>query len=869
MDNKDKLLINKLGSLKILYKNREIFIKSYEELVYKVFMETLTNDNKKNLVIGIEKNLSFILMLILVSIKGYYDNMANVDTKLLDILEDGDRIVYQGKICIFRGISIIENKNYVTLENIGSLTTHVMIENAHLITKYSGQAKRINKLEGFYHKENSIKNFIADIIDINLDELNGVITESTLFVVNGKEKIFDLINDISIEYMEKSFPLSELFPLAYFTSNEHYEYFKGNKTKENVLLKFTSNISTALDLVKSDKNIKRVILIGDKTYRDSIETELRVMGTLRSLDKLIIYDSWESNFDFSYLVQGDEAYSLYAFTKEYILNEVNILEYNNVGKLSVVQKESRYLLHNIKNRSIDICLVAEYEEIYQIVVNIIQSLNALCHDGGDNIKTLEFIKLAYHICNILEQSILPLNWCEDNKNNILMKIIRLKELSNVFYVARMEFKVMNDIVLNIEKFVCKISVENIKFNELKKLTNTNAKKILIVKNHEEVKDLERYVISEKLRNLKVTKLQKDFSYKAFDYVIFSFAYDNRYFNILNTSTITHFKFLLHGREYNRFRRLIKNNNNMLRLISKNNILCYTDKSEANELQENIYLDANIVNDVSNMETTIDTTLKENWLKIFIHNDIVTDSNNNSTKVIVKNIIRFEDNKYAFLSDNYRGNIIDRRNNDIKQKEPRDIDVGDEIVFVKTKTSNNGDIIKVTIEKLLENNDFFIIYGRYFELNSLWKELLLAYMNEHNMNLRDICKIFKLYNENLEPSTLANWLNGNIIGPRNLQHITIISEIVDDDNLTSQLENVINSCRNVRSVQIQIRKAIAKMVINSVRLGQSQEDEIYKLIRLVIDNFNEYAYIGTVASIENVEIELSGSHVNRIIEKESD
>jgi len=867
-DNKDKLLLTKLCSLKILYRKKKLIIKSYEELVNKIFMETLTNNRKKNLIIGIEKNLSFILMLIIISIKGYYDNMGNVDTKLLDILVDGDRVVYQGKICMFRKISTIKDKKYVTLENAGKLTTHVMIEKAHLITQYSGQAKRINKLEGFYHEENSIKSFIADFFDVNPDKLNGVITESTLFVVNGKEKLFDLINDISIEYMGKSYLISKLFPLAYFTSDDHYEYFKGNKTKENVLLKFTSNISTALDLVKNDKHIKRVILIGDRTYKDSIETEVRVMGMLRSLHKLIIFDSWESTFDFSYLVQADEAYSLYAFTKECILNEVNMFEYDNIGKLSEVQEESRYLALNLRNRMIDICLIDKYEEIYQIITNIIQSINVLCHDGGDNIKTLEFIKLAYQICNISEQSILPLNWCQDNKNNILTKVDRLKEINKVFHIARMEFKVMKEIVVNIAKLVCKISVENIKFNELTKCIDTSSKNILVVKNHEEVKDLERYIMFYKLRNLKVTKLQKNFNYRGYDHVIFSFPYDNRYFNIFNTATIANVEFLLHGREYNRLGRLIRNNNNMLKLITENNILRYTDKCEPNEVLENIYLDDNnIKDDINSLEATIETTLKENWLRIFIHDDMVTSSYNNATKVIVKTIIRFEDNKYAFLSDNYQGNIIDRRNNDIKQKEPKDIDVGDEIVFVNTKTSINGDIIKDTIEKLLGHNDFFSIYGKYYELNSLWKDLLLAYMNEHNMNLKDICNMFKLYDETLEPSTLANWLNGNIIGPRNLKHITVISSIIDDDNLTSQLDNVINSCRSVRSLQVQVRKTIAKMVINSVTLVENQDDTIYNLIRLIIGNFNEYAYIGTVASIENIEVRLSGSHVNRIIEEE--
>ena len=481
------------------------------------------------------------------------------------------------------------------------------------------------------------------------------------------------------------------------------------------------------------------------------------------------------------------------------------------------------------------------------------------------------MKLAYYSCNALEQTILPLNWCSNNKENILEKIQRLKEICKIYDKTRVEFKAMQEVIENLEVFAMKIMGSNDKFSKLKDVVKGNIKTLVVLKSDIEKKELERYSALYRLKNIKFEKLKRGINYKEFDCVIFTFSYDNRYFNVFNNPEIGQAIFILQGRENYKFKRILNENNRMMKYIEKNNKL-YNKVEESDELEIDNFTDCyEDENDGNNLEEKIESVLSENWLQMLLHNTQVGNLNNSTSNILVKSIVKFEDNKYALISDNCQLNTIDRKNNDIKQKSHNDIEIGEELIFVNTKAPGKGDIIKETIEKLLENNKFNLNYGTVFKLNSMWKNLLNDYMESNNLTTRQISMLFKnIYSKDVEPLTISNWLDGTVIGPRDSNNIRIISEIDDNERLSGQLNEVIDACKHVRSIQIQIRKAIAKMIINSVVVGErNTDDEIYELVKSVIGEFNDYAYIGIIATIEEVNMNVSGAYINRVLDKESE
>lgn len=74
-----------------------------------------------------------------------------------------------------------------------------------------------------------------------------------------------------------------------------------------------------MDLIINDENIINIIVIGDKSYKDSLETEIRRINLYNRIKKLILVGSWENTNNYNYFISKDNEFDNYAITKELIL----------------------------------------------------------------------------------------------------------------------------------------------------------------------------------------------------------------------------------------------------------------------------------------------------------------------------------------------------------------------------------------------------------------------------------------------------------------------------------------------------------------------------------------------------------------------
>ena len=875
--NIDIELLDKIKNIKIRYKKEVIDIKSFEELILKSFFNILDNKYKKVLFIGVEKYLMTILSVLLVSVKNSYKNMKDIDNNILDFIEQGDKVTYKGKVFIYDKIDTLNNKKYINLYKVHNVTDkiYVPLENVHFLTLYNGDANRINKVSGKIQSCNITKKFIAEIVNSDISKLNGIIKESTIIVFPDKAKLYDLINSIEIKFGDDYYGISELFPFSYHSSEEKYEYFKGNRIKQNSIIKFVSNINTALDIIKEDEDVRNIITIGEKSYSNSLETELREINMIDSINKILIIETWESKFDFSLLINDDEPFNVYAISKEVILENVNLYDKSLINVKSSLQMKNYDLINNLINKNIEIYEVDNSEVINTNIYNINEELKVLSNYSIENIKILDFIKLSYYLCNKLEQSILPLNKCAENYKKLIEKICFLKEILNIFPKERVEYKTMINIISNIEGIMDFLHNENHKIEIIKKNILNKNKTILCIKNSDEFINLKDYFKRIIKPNLEIKKIDKQLNIYKNKSLIIPGIFNNNYINILNTNLIENINIVVYRREKIKIKGLIRKNNEMLKLILINNKLRENDEFDLLSINEHFLIKSNLnINktleikqeEFNELEKEVQKAINENKIKIFIDKD---KSNRNTSTSITRayRIINFEDDNYAFLSENYQANIIDRRNNDIKHRSIMELNIEDEMIFTKSKLDGEEDIVKIVIKQLLKDEEFNNEYGEYFKLNNLWKNSLKKYMNIYNLTEKDISNELRIFGRKLNPLTIINWLNGNIIGPRDVNDIRIIANIVNDRELNKNLEQVIIGCKQERSIQIQIRKVIADIIINSIVKDNEYDEKIYKIIKSVITDLDKYAYIGKIFSIENINEELSSQNINKIIERD--
>lgn len=873
--NKSKI---QLDNIKIKYKKQIVELKSFENLLMNTFSDILISEDKKSLFIGIEKELMSIILILTLSIKQYMENMENPYNNILHTIQNGDKVVLRGNVFIFDKIDIdeINNKKYIYLFGKDNSKTLLPYENSHLLTLYNGRANRINKVKGVLQKCNITKRFMSEIMKIDEVKLDGVIKESIIIVFENKDELYNLINSLEIIFNERSYTISELFPFAYYTSEENFEYFKGNRIKENPLMKFASNISTAVDIIRNDDNVKNIVLIGENTYKDSLETELREVSMIDSIKKILVVDTWESKFDFSLLVDDDEAYNVYALTQEVLLDNVNLYDEASKNLKSSLQAKNYNLIENLINKNIDIYEVENSEIVNKNIYNINEKLKLLFDYSDNNLKLLSFIKITYYLCNKIEQTILPLEKCEDNLNNLKGRLDSLKEILITFPKERIEYELMGEVISQVKEILDGLMKENHKIKIIIGKISSNKKTLLAIRNVEEFTKVQCYCRTYRKNKLIVKKLDKKISIYGNEDLIIPCYFKDKYFNVLNTNLVKNIKIVTYRRERIRIKALIRKNNQMLNLILKNNKLSDDGEFQLPQIVEHLLSNLDCIDNknsyeneekFNNIEDEVQKIIWENKIKIFVNDDKAGGRASNS-KMKVSRIVCFEDENYSFLSDNYQANIVDSSSSDIKQKNVSELVLGDEMIFTKSKISGEQDIVKVVIKELLNQEGFKKKFGIYFILNNLWKDCLRNYMKIYNLTERDISSEFKVYGRQITSVAIASWLNGSIIGPINSEDIRMVANIVKESNLNKKLEDVIAACKMERKIQVQVRKSIAQIIINSlVNNNDEKGNEIYDIVKSTIGDLNRYAYIGIVSSIEHIEEEISSQYVNKVMERD--
>lgn len=856
--------ISSLKEIDIIYKNKKISLNSLDILAVK-FIDEIFNDNnsKSHLTITLEDELIIIYILITIGISSYYKNLKNPENNILNNLKNGDHVCYKRKIYTFDGYSTIKSNVYIRLKEKSGLINNIPISNSYEITIYNGQSTRINKSKklDIENKSNITKRLISEIMKVDISELNGVIEKSNLIVIKGKERILEIIDSIEIVFRNQNIPFTELFSTAYWSSADGEAQILKNSIKEDILFNITTNITTGMDLVINDNKIKNVIIIGEKSYRDSFETELRTLNYFCEIDKLVVFDTWESNDNYEYFLDDENGFTVWAFTKNFLLNNVNFFCENGFETASQVQKNLYYKANILVSRNVTLNVIKYAQEFNDRIKNIVKLLSRLSDYAENSDTILQFIKIGYHICNKVEETIIPLKYCNENNENIFKKLNMLEEKVLEFHVSRVEYKIMIEIITIIKELLEGLRIENKKFETIKELSKRNLKGLLLLKNKEEIISIQRYLMMNRINNLSYSLLEKDLDFSKYDYIILPFWYE--YNNILNNNFIKELKIISYDREFYKYKWIFKRNEKLMKLLCQKNSLENYEGNEEDIEYDNVDIDDN---EELKGEEKIKSILEENYIRLLTSSQY--DSQNKyygNGKVIAKRLIVLKDGNYAFLTENYISSCMNRDKNDIINKAIDEIEVGDELIFAINPKSEKGDIVKEIIEKLLEDREFSNLYGEFFKKNQLWKDALIEYMKENNLNEKDICKKFKIYGQSITPLAIGNWLNGNIIGPKDPNNIKIILEIIKNHDLKSEIENIIISCRQVRSIQIKIRKAIAKMIISSVVNIENEDNTIYRLVSDTIGNLSNYAYIGEVTEIRTVNKEISIQYINRINE----
>lgn len=226
------------------------------------------------------------------------------------------------------------------------------------------------------------------------------------------------------------------------------------------------------------------------------------------------------------------------------------------------------------------------------------------------------------------------------------------------------------------------------------------------------------------------------------------------------------------------------------------------------------------------------------------------------------LVNFENGIYAFLTDSYKATVVthlldnfyeqekDTEKAEAKQVSVKDLKLGDALLF---HLGSPKDAIISIADQLLPKGTR--------DKSSLWRKALRKFMQKEKITSKEIWELLKKEGCSLAFLTLKSWLeNDSLIAPQKEEHINIIAKVVNDEELLSNLSEVILSVHIVRSTHLKAAHQLASKVLDNATVILKRESTDSKLIEIEKD-----LVIVRVSEIGEELISVKTSLVNRIQE----
>lgn len=228
---------------------------------------------------------------------------------------------------------------------------------------------------------------------------------------------------------------------------------------------------------------------------------------------------------------------------------------------------------------------------------------------------------------------------------------------------------------------------------------------------------------------------------------------------------------------------------------------------------------------------------------------------------------FETGESIYLSKYYSAVVYDGCS--IEEKKPEKRQSGDVLVFTRNDNYTKN-IVDYIFDELLEKNKLNASVKEANQKAEKWKELLRAYKDSGDYSYRDVTDSLNKLGLKHDEVTVRQWIypESHIVGPRSMDDIRIIGELVNDDDLRNNYTLYDDAFKIVRKQRRNILGLIFKAINEKLSGRRSSGDEI---IQMVFDNVDRLSQRYELESIKKVDEQyyIPIGYANRPIDSEDD
>jgi hypothetical protein len=820
-------------------------------------LELLTASNKeRGLILHPGTSLPLYFAVILACFKSFLSD----DTDKMAFIEElsvGDLVIYQNKRGVFKGK---DSEGRIVIENSDkgiSTTNRIPFSLVHSISPYYGEAKTLDG-RGIRNKGKS-KRVISELFNIKTEDIKSTINKSVVIVCE-KSEADSLMERLSIIVNEKGLNLRELFPAAYYTSNDFIHY-SGNSARMEPLLKFTNKISVARELIIDDKGIETLVIDGTNYFSQEI-SELASIYNRSSLKCILMLGELYKGLD-SLAFDSFENLNYLLWTKDN-LNEINHEPLLFEGSVCQESENLQKIIQNIMNLEVKVIKV-ENNVKENAFFECKKALHQLLKHNDQNNKIDSFITKGFWLLNLLERSFFPISVMEklikESQINCLSpteELIILQKNANEYIGSTYEAETQK-IVSLLEEIKREMDHNNSKFNyitEYIKQNKYNKKKVAIIG----AKTYYQKIFLEAVPTSLKEAVEKCDIYTP---------------NKFSSSTLYHDVFIVGISEWEKLNPLLISNaksvlfvlynNERMRLIQaevqtkKRLLKLRANKQEWNNYEEHIAEYAATKVDVEDIdEMTVEFEL-EKFTGQFAFNYAInelrtTDTNGLYNSEIIR-IAILDTGEKIFFTKFYSPYVFDVDRQVVNESDVSSLKTGDLLIFTNYD-SDTRDIVERIMDTMVENKNCDERFIDSLHKSHYWKTILKEFMERNKLTYKELSQKMSNFGKGKHEVTLRTWLaEGNhIVGPRDSESYLTIAKITNDSQMLDDSESYFQACREVRSMRTRILKYIGKNIIQTYNKNiATQDDELLSKLPIDISKMSRIVQIDKIIDADELLI----------------
>lgn len=767
--------------------------------------------------------------------------------------EEGQIVLLSGdktkERCLWRGfakqvnrfdveVSDFDSADYAVLEQPSSFSKNYVPRNRwNRISPYNGPSTRTDGC-GIKRVKTNRNEFISYLFEVPVASIPSVIGVSTV-IVTDREAFKRIADGVRVEYGEgKSIGFLDLVTASYYTSNLEEHQYGANPAKTEPILKITSRISAARELVLDKSGNKTVgfMVIGTHAI-SNVNSELVELLERKTLNFSMFTSSVDSDVAQAIIKAHDDA-SIFVCTKEFLLQHSELPKVKNL-----LTAELDYQVENIVNNEVSLITVdgvCSWQEIKTLK-------NALFVIKRSDIRSEEkddFIITAHALINLILTAVFPLerlNRALENREYASKATSPSAKLEDLWKLADKPTELSDQFLIvadTIDRIYRSLLMACPKYNALANLLDNYAgQRIAIVVPKAYYTDilLADNVISDRCTAI-VTANRFNGS-ERYDVIIVAGDFTGTHFNPLKCRAASDILVLLYDGEERFFRHKKREADSYEKSINTRLSVSIDegDEEEPIDVNEMYDLESVIAKD-SDLNQYIDTITS---FDVHSFAQRMSGYSGNAPLTDVYAVGHFLSGEQILFTRYYQAVVFDEMVGTVSEKDVDSLRSGDIIVFAK-RDDNIRNMVDYIYNQLQQTGRLSDIVIKATEKSQYWKLALREYKDNHGLSFRDVAKKLRGLGLSIQEASVRQWLveESHIVGPREENTLVQIAYLTQDPYLLENAHSFFEACEIVRRQRKNILKLIGKAIVDKFNGLVPTDDKLSEFIFENVDRLSE-------------------------------